>query len=143
MDYKEPLDYKEIKTEMHKLGKKIRVPKKYYPSMQFGDSYESTFIETVFNAYYYVVMERGHETIRERFTDFDELMFFVFYDIVSELSIHYIVDNKIKRQDSRREMFKYRIELMTKIKPEFGKKCEEKINKILEESPYNDSRYNN
>ena len=133
------MTYSEIEREMYILGGKIHVPKKYYPSIQFGDSYESTFIEISDNAYYLIFMERGQELERKKFLHVDDLLFEIFKYITSNMAIWYEANHRIVGRDFRRTMFAYQLELMGKLKSEWQCKLQQEIESILDRHPYKDA----
>lgn len=96
------------------------------------------FIEIESYGYYYVCYERDTEIFRTLTFDEEELLFLVFRDITNSMAWRWERNNRVAGQDSRRLSFTKKIELMTKIKPEFGTRIQKELDEILRDHPYND-----
>src|SRR5687768_3276240 len=93
---------------------------KYLPKVNESDENAKPFIEIGRYGYEYVCQERGEELFRKLPYDTEELLYAVFSDITREMSHDWEVKNRIESQDSRIVFYERKIELMSKIKKEFG-----------------------
>lgn len=74
-------------------------------------------------------------------TNINKFYFEVIWDIVVPMSISYAHRNKIKGRDWRRIIFECSLNLLKIIDEEYYIKGKERIDKILEEAPYDDSLF--
>lgn len=91
--------------------------------------------------YNYIISERGYEFSRKVTDSVDELLYWIIYDFVHSISVEYELENRIPNRDGRRIYFYKIVELMNIIKLEWGVKAQEDIDKILQNSPFDDSIY--
>lgn len=136
------MTYYLLNKKIRKLGGKINVPENLYPLMKHGDLFSSEFIEIRFPFYYYVVLERGIEIKRKKFKKIDELLYYVFKNIISSMSIQYEKENFSSNKDIRRVSFPYQIELMTTINDKFGNRLKKDFDEILKKYPFQDIHVN-
>lgn len=80
----------------------------------------------------YEAYERGLQIYCYTFTDLDGLMYHTFKDIVPRLATAYATEMEAIGQDFREHLYSKMIELMSKIKPEWGKR----MKAGFEEEPY-------
>lgn len=82
--------------------------------------------------------ERDVELEYRRIGNIDILLYWIMPDIVFFLENKYELENRLENFDNRRLIFKKEIELFKVLKKDWENVAELHINKILEESPYND-----
>ena len=132
------LTFNEIQEKVYEYGSIINAPKevlKIFPSPQ---SDGTPYIQTSDNEYFYIVEERGVELERRRTINIDVLLYWIMSDIIFILASQYETKYRIEGVDNRRLIFKKEIELFRLLKLDWGDVTEARINKILEEAPYND-----
>jgi len=130
--------FSEIQNEVQKLAKVIGASQDQLPT--YGETRDLGYahIEVDDLHYHYIYVERGQELERKSTQNFDELLYFIFFDATHNIAINYELSNRIENKDSRRIWFAKQIELMYSLSPEFGSKVEAHISKILKFHPYDD-----
>ena len=78
------------------------------------------------------------ELERRRTANIDVLLYWIMSDVIFFLASQYELENRAEGFDSRRLIFKKEIELFKVLKKDWANITEIRINKILEEAPYND-----
>lgn len=73
----------------------------------------------------YEAYERGVQIFSYSFTDLDALMYHVFKEVVPQLASVYATEMEANGQDFRKHFFRKKVELMTSVKAEWGKRIEE------------------
>ncbi|WP_288385885.1 Imm63 family immunity protein [uncultured Acinetobacter sp.] len=132
------LNFNEIQEKIYEYGSIINAPKdilKIYPSPQPNGI---PYIQINNNEYLYIVEERGIELERRRTANIDVLLYWIMSDVIFFLATQYELENRIENFDNRRLIFKKEVELFKVLKKDWANITEVRINKILEESPYND-----
>lgn len=132
------LNFNEIQEKIYEYGSIINAPKdvlKIYPSPQ---SDGTPYIQINNNEYLYIVEERGMELERRRTANIDVLLYWIMSDVIFFLASQYELENRAEGFDSRRLMFKKEVELFKVLKKDWANITEMRINRILEEAPYND-----
>ncbi|MGE8654472.1 MAG: Imm63 family immunity protein [Acinetobacter gandensis] len=132
------LNFNEIQEKIYEYGSIINAPKgalKIYPSPQ---SDGTPYIQINNNEYLYIVEERGMELERRITANIDVLLYWIMSDVIFFLASQYELENRAEGFDSRRLIFKKEIELFKVLKKDWANITEIRINKILEEAPYND-----
>lgn len=132
------LNFNEIQQKIYEYGSIINAPKdilKIYPSPQPNGV---PYIQINNNEYLYIVEERGMELERRRTANIDVLLYWIMSDVIFFLATQYELENRIENFDNRRLIFKKEVELFKVLKKDWANITEVRINKILEESPYND-----
>jgi len=132
------LNFNEIQEKIYEYGSIINAPKdilKIYPSPQPNGV---PYIQINNNEYLYILEERGMELERRRTANIDVLLYWIMSDVIFFLATQYELENRIENFDNRRLIFKKEVELFKVLKKDWANITEVRINKILEESPYND-----
>ena len=132
------LNFNEIQEKIYEYGSIINAPKdvlKIYPSPQPDGT---PYIKINNNEYLYIVEERGMELERRITANIDVLLYWIMSDVIFFLASQYELENRAEGFDSRRLMFKKEVELFKVLKKDWANITEMRINRILEEAPYND-----
>lgn len=82
--------------------------------------------------------ERGQRFQHRTTCDEDEALFWVLYDVVSELAFHYEWQHRKPLEDSRRQAFAKISEMFSFIGAPYEEMWQAKINAILSTAPYDD-----
>ena len=133
------MSFIEIQKEVEKLGSLAEIPKpKYFWRVYNSSPQDGTpHIEIKHNEYHYVSCERGTEFSREVFDSIDDVLYLIIRSHVSNYAYEFELQNRIDSNvDCRRVSFQKQIEIMTKIKPEWGQKTVIQIDEILKNAPY-------
>jgi hypothetical protein len=99
---------------------KINGDERFLPKINDSDDNAKPFIEIDRYGYNYVCVERGQEIFRKLPFDTDELLFEVFSDITGDMARNWEIRNRKDGQTSWTLFYEKKIELMTKVKNEFG-----------------------
>ena len=128
----------ELATRLKQELAKIDGDFSLLPEINNSNDLAKPFIEIDRYGYNYVCREHGKELFRKLPFDLHELLFEVFNDITSEMSWAWELKNRKTNEDSRRQAFAKRIELMGKLDLEFGERIRKELDLILKEAPYSD-----
>ncbi|NVJ90940.1 MAG: hypothetical protein HWE34_04750 [Methylocystaceae bacterium] len=128
----------EIRQKVSDLGTRIKAPRIYsaIPDMSSGDG--TPHVEIIEDEYHYVTSERGSETSRKVTKEIDQLLFWIFEDIIFSMANSFELKNRIQNKDSRRLYFTKEIELFKQINPKWVERKKKKIESILKSVPYDD-----
>lgn len=128
----------EIRAKVEELGKLIGANQHQLPTYGKSRDLGYSHVEVDKLSYHLVTVERGQELARRSMAEFDELLFYIFFDATNDIAGNFELKNRIEGQDSRRIAFSKQIELMHTLSPDFGKKAERYLSNVLEKSPYDD-----
>ena len=128
-----------IRKKVSEYGKKIHAPSHLLSVRASSDGFGTPHIEIDENGYNYVVSERGEEFERRQTKDIDKLLYWIFKQIVFIMASDYELENRKPNEDFRRQLFAKQIELMEQLDSKFAQWNKEDLDKILEESPYDDN----
>jgi dipeptidase len=103
-----------------------------------SDGFGTPHIEIDENGYNYVVSERGEEFERRQTKDIDKLLYWIFNEIVFIMASDYELENRKPNEDFRKQLFAKQLELMEQLDSKFAQWNKEELDKILEETPYED-----
>jgi hypothetical protein len=95
-------------------------------------------IELVSGRYDYVVTERGLELERRTASTEDELLYWLMSDVATSIALELELENRTSGQDSRRQWFSKRIELLARLSPEWARRKELEYAQVLSEHPFRD-----
>lgn len=135
------LNIDELQKEVDMLVSKIGFPAHAVNlcTSPIGDG--TPYISFENGKYNYICSERGYEFSRKVTEVADELLYWIMYDFVHDIAIEYELVNRILGKDSRRIYFPKLVELMSKLNINWGIKSQKHLEKILADSPYDDSLY--
>ena len=86
----------------------------------------------------YVVSDHGQERERRSTHDFQEMLYWMVEDVVSGLASEYESGHRIAGQDTRRQVFSKRIEMMGRARAEWGTRQSKQLDQVLLQKPYLD-----
>lgn len=87
----------------------------------------------------YVVSDHGQERERRSTHDFQDILYWMMEDVVSGLAAEYEAAHRVAGQDSRRQSFPKRVEMMGKARPEWGTRQSSQLDRVLQITPYYDA----
>ena len=93
------------------------------------------------NMYNYIYSERGYEFSRRVTKSLDELLYWIMSELAHKAAFQYELDHRVEGRDGRRIAFPKFIELMANMNSAWESEARHEIQKILAESPYDDSLY--
>jgi hypothetical protein len=130
----------EIEAEVGRLSERIAAPRNAHPTFGYSADFARPHIEVGDGQYHYVAVERGTEVFRKSTSDLDELLYWIFDGVTFSMACAYELEHRIPGQDFRRLMFSKRVELLTSIDPDMGRRAQEQIAETLRNAPFNDGR---
>ena len=130
------LSLEHVAKEINRLFKLLPAnrPIGYYLAFgnPVGDEISTIVIDS--HGYNYVFSERGRET-RDTTEDISELLYWVFKDIIISISHEYVA---MPGYSLKRTWYKFQLELLRKINPEFAEKRKIEMNNSIEKFPFDD-----
>lgn len=129
---------RDIENDVVKLAQKIGASADRLPTYGMSQDFARPHIEVDQKMYHYVVVERGREQLRKSTDIYDELFYWIFSDVTSEMAFEYELTHRVADQDCRRIAFPKQIELLSAISVEMGTKGTAEIEQILAKAPYDD-----
>lgn len=98
---------------------------------------------------YYFVDDHGYHCItngdrgkmEEEFTctELEDILYKLYEDITTTMSIAYAKEHRKSGEDWRRLMFRKQLELLKNLGEEYHMRCQKAIKNILQENPYDDT----
>ena len=130
----------QIRRRVREYGELIDAPQNLLniSDKPIGDG--SPHVEITESLYNYVISERGVEHSRRQTKKIDDLLYWIFSDIVSTMSFDYELENRISDRDCRRLAFEHKLRLLGALNKSWKEREAAKIKLTLEESPYSDPR---
>ena len=128
----------QIRRRVREYGELIDAPQNILniPDKPMGDG--SPHIEITGSLYNYVISERGVEHSRRETKKIDDLLYWIFSDIVSSMSFDHELRNRISNKDCRRLAFEHKLRLLGDLDKSWKEREAAKIKLTLERSPYVD-----
>ncbi len=132
------LTLSEIRTQVYQLAEKISVSYDTLPSFGHPTGIGETYIEVDSSGYHYVKQERGREFSRQTTLELDECLYWIFKSVTLTLAIKYELSHRVENKASRRIMYPYQTELLSKLSPDWGKRITREHEERLREHPFDD-----
>jgi hypothetical protein len=98
---------------------------------------EGHFVSLAKNALQYGYTERGTDRCTNP-KDVDELLFLVAKDVTWKLASDWELKNRIKGEDSRKQLFSRHVELMTSLNKDWKAAMDSQYEEILSRHPFDD-----
>ena len=131
---------REVKEVVSELAKKINAPSSLLPTFGFSKDFAYPHIEVDKNGnLHFVVVERGKEIERKTTSEIDELLYWIFEDIVFSMASEYELNNRVTGMDTRRILFNKQVELLGMLSESWQQKLIYRHESILKNSPFNDT----
>jgi L-fucose isomerase-like protein len=131
---------RELELEAHHLATLINAPSIALP--QFGPAHELSYTGGTYidfdGAYHWVFVERGIETMHRVTYDKDELLYWIFEGITFGIATEFEVSHRIKGQDFRRLLFRYQLDLLSKLSEDWEARAERHQQEVLRDNPFCD-----
>jgi hypothetical protein len=129
----------EIKSEVDRMAAVIGASNYAgLPTYGFSRDAAQPHIEVDSTAYYWVVVERGHELDRFTTAEVDALLERVFTTVTFELATSYELAHRVGLTDCRSLIFQRQIELLSMLSPRWAQAESERHAHILGTHPLDD-----
>ncbi|WP_284617978.1 Imm63 family immunity protein [Aquabacterium humicola] len=128
----------QIEARVAALAARIDAPAAALPTYGRTRDGAHPHIEVHGGAYHYVVVERGIEQEHRRTPALDELLFWIFDDVSSQMAFAHELRHRIAGQDCRRLAFAKKLELMGRLDPAYAERAGREITAVLARHPYRD-----
>jgi len=129
----------QIKARVRDLAKQINGKPELLPTFGSSDDFGRPHIEVRENAYHYIVLERGQKVSYLTTNELDELLYWIFRDITSQMGYSYELAHRNPKQDFRRIAFAHSQELLNKLDPVWKTRRGTELSETLEKYPYKDN----
>ena len=106
-----------IKREVDRLAQAIDAPEQSLPTYGRSEDMARPHIEVAGPHMSWVVVERGKESERRTTDDIDELLYWIFRSVISEMSSKFAARHRVDGKEFRYPMFKMELELMGTLSP--------------------------
>lgn len=128
----------ELQEEIYRLGVLGSIPSNrlLLRTASIGDG--SPHMEMEDLKYCWVVAERGFEFSRQCTESEDELLYWFFDAVTTDIACEGELDDRVEGADPRRKIFELKLSLFKKINPAWERRCRSELRKILADNPFND-----
>ena len=137
METEENLTLSALEQRVRSLATSLNAPAIYLPTFGYSQEDGTPHIE-ISCTYDFVVSERGNEFERRRTRDVDELLFWVFQAVTFSMASEYELSHRRRGEDSRRQLFAVKVDLLKTLSPEWGQREDENLKHILRQHPFRD-----
>jgi hypothetical protein len=127
-----------LRKAIHRIAAIISAPKDLFPSYGTSRDFAHPHIEVDQKGYHYVIVERGHEFERRTTQDPNELLFWIFDSITTNMALAFELNHRVEGQDFRRVYFKKQLELLGALDSTWQERVAEEQKVILARSPFNE-----
>jgi hypothetical protein len=133
------ISIEEIKKKVARIAKIIDAP--ISELLTFGISRDdgTPCVQISQDMYYYIVRDRNAITLKKQTNDVNELLYWAFTGITSEMAETYAISHPNINGFSRKVKFSRQIQLLDQIDKQWSAKREQEINELLSQYPYTDS----
>jgi hypothetical protein len=132
------LSLNEIENLVLQAAKKIDATPDLFPTYETIEGTARPAVKVDMFGYHYIISERGALIKHTQTYDINELLYWIFKDITSNMASNYELHHRDNDKDFRRIMFYKQIELLNQIHDNFGAMRQKEISEILQEHPYDD-----
>ncbi len=121
-------DISEIQSEVFRLGSKVNAPYNDLIVITEPSSYGKPYLNISQDSYEYIYSERGYEFSRKSTKDIDELLYWIIYPVVHQMSVEYELAHRVNEtEDCRKVIFPKLLEYLGKINPAWAEKAEKEL----------------
>ena len=130
----------DIQKKTEEYAAVIDAPKHLMPSYGKGfDEFQPNIAQDANGQLRYEIYERGQLITNLIAAAEDELLYFIFRDITFSMAIQYEYNNRNSRQDSRRVLFAYQLDLLGKLNEKWKERKLQEQQAILVDNPFDDN----
>ena len=131
-----------IKDRYQAIARELGVPATHVRFSTSPQHDGRAHVECCGDEFHYVVTERGSEHERRKTSDPEELLFWLISDLTFGMALDWEVQRRIQGEDSRRQLFRKDIELMSQVNQHWAERKKERYENILGEHPFDDRNAN-
>jgi hypothetical protein len=128
----------QIKAQVIRLAEHIKAPPESLPTFGTSTDFGHPHIEVQGATYHYIAIERGKEISHASTSDLDELLYWIFRDITSQMGYSYELAHRDPRQDFRRIAFAHTMNLLEQLNPNWKLIRETELTETLNKYPFQD-----
>ena len=129
----------QIKAHVNQLAERIKAPSESLPTFGTSADFGRPHIEVRETTYHYISIERGKEISHSSTSDINELLYWIFRDITSQMGYSYELVHRDSRQDFRRIAFAHTLNLLEQLNPAWRANREAELNETLGKYPFQDN----
>lgn len=123
-----------IKREVDRLARVVDAPERSLPTYGQSEDMARPHIEVAGPHMSWVVVERGKEWERRTTDDLDELLYWIFRSVVSEMSSKFAATHAVEGKEFRYPMFRKELELMGTLSPAWRSRFTAELGHLLREA---------
>ncbi len=123
-----------IKHQVDRLARAIDAPEQSLPTYARSEDMARPHIEVAGKHMSWVVVERGKEWERRTTDDLDELLYWIFKSVISEMSSRFAAKHPVEGKEFRYPMFKKELELMEALSPAWRSRLIAELGHLLPEA---------
>lgn len=128
----------EIKKNVMQFASQIDAHHDLLPTYGSSEDFARPHIEIRNSRYHYIVEERGKEIENLGRSELDELLYWIFRDVTSQMGYSYELRHRDSNIDFRRIAFSHILELLEKLNSNWKNRREEELTETLAKYPYQD-----
>jgi hypothetical protein len=129
----------QIKAQVTRFAQYIKAPPETLPTFGASADFGRPHIEVRETTYHYIAIERGKEISHSSTTDTDELLYWIFRDITSQMGYSYELAHRDSTRDFRRIAFAHTLNLLERLNPAWKAKREIELIETLGKYPFQDN----
>jgi Immunity protein 63 len=123
-----------IKREVDRLARIIDAPERSLPTYGRSEDMARPHIEVAGPHMSWVVVERGMERDRRTTDDLDELLYWIFRSVISNISSGFAAKHRVEGKEFRYPMFKKELELMGALSPAWRSRLIAELGHLLRDA---------
>lgn len=127
-----------ISDRYHTIARSLSAPQKHVRFATSPQHDGSPHVECYGGEFHYIVTERGSEFEHRKTSHAEELLFWLVSDLTWAMASDWELQHRIEKEDFRRQLFRKDVELISKVRNEWGRRKKEKYEKILGGRPFDD-----
>ena len=127
-----------IKREVDRLARVVDAPERSLPTYGRSEDMARPHIEVAGPHMSWVVVERGKEWERRTTDDLDELLYWIFRSVISEMSSKFAASHPVADKEFRYPMFRKELELMGTLSPAWRSRLIVELGHLLREAGLSD-----
>lgn len=132
------VDKKALIARIKELASVIGAPDSLLPAVDVPNDFAYPYVLMEDPVLQYVIRERGEILQNRQTSDLEELLYWIFQDVTFNMAAEFEKRHRVSGQDFRRVLWNHQMQLLEKLRPEWRKKRQHQIDRILEESPFSD-----
>ncbi len=123
-----------IRRQVDRLARMIDAPEQSLPTYGRSEDMARPHIEVAGPHMSWVVVERGKELERRTTDDLDELLYWIFRSVISEMGSRFASKHPVEGKEFRYPMFMKELELMGTLSPAWRSRLIVELGRLLREA---------